>query len=177
MIFNLIRCAWLILLTLSLANHAHASRLHETTFPQNTGVNIHFVNQDLDSHIALLKEAGFGWVRKDLSWGAIETQKGTYDFTKYDPLIDALNDAGISVVLILDYSNPLYDDNLSPYTYEGRKAFANFAGAAAKHFANKKVIWEIYNEPNWLFWKPVPHVENYLALARVVTHKLRQIAP
>lgn len=166
---------WL-LLWLSFAVPANAALLNETTFSRHTGVNIHFLDKNIEQHIALLKEAGFGWVRKDLSWRRVEQQKGVYDFSAYDPLIDALNTADINVVLILDYTNPFYDDNLSPYTYDGRRGFANFAAAAAKHFSNKKVIWEIYNEPNWTFWKPASHLENYVALARIVTNALRHAA-
>ncbi len=169
--------ARLAALLIILSAPAQASLLQETTIPNNTGVNIHFLDKDMEQHITLLKEAGFGWVRKDLSWANIEQQKGVYDFTKYDRLIDALNDAGIKVLLILDYSNPAYDNNLSPYTTSGRQGFVSFAEAAAKHYAHKNVAWEIYNEPNWHFWKPAPHVENYLALARIVTKRLRRTVP
>ena len=171
MMAQLKNLARLTVLLIMFALPLQASLLHETTIPQNMGVNIHFMNKDLEQHITLLKEAGFGWVRKDLDWASVEKQKGIYDFSKYDVLIDALNDADIKVLLILDYRNPFYDDNLSPYTYEGRQAFADFAEAAAKHYTHKNIAWEIYNEPNWGFWKPVPHVQNYLAMARTVSHQ------
>ena len=34
---------------------------------------------------------------------------------------------GLRAIFILDYANPLYDDNRSPDTDEGRKAFARWA--------------------------------------------------
>lgn len=171
----LILCA--ILAGLCLAKPLDAALPKSPDFPQTTGVCVHGIYRDFDEHLALMKEAGFGWVRKDLDWASVEKQKGVYDFSKYDTIVDGLNTAGIKVILILDYHNPFYDENLSPYTFEGRQAFANFAKAAAQHFSHRDVVWEIYNEPNWGFWKPAPHIENYLALATVVTHALRDAAP
>lgn len=162
---------------LFLSPYVTASELKPTTIPGNFGVNIHFTDKNIEQHVALLKEAGFGWVRKDLNWARIEKEKGVYDFSLYDPLITALNHAGIKVLLILDYTNPNYDDNLSPYTVEGRHAFAQFATAAARHYSHANVAWEIYNEPNWSFWKPFVHLDNYMALAREVTKAMHQIKP
>ncbi|MDX1921772.1 MAG: cellulase family glycosylhydrolase [Alphaproteobacteria bacterium] len=166
----------LYLLMLFLAVPLYAAPLRETSIPNGFGVNVHFLGKAED-HIKLLKEAGFGWVRKDFDWASIEKERGEYNFEKYDTFVNAMNDAGIKVLLILNYRNPLYDSNLSPYTNIGRRAFAGFAEAAAKHYANNDVAWEIYNEPNWGFWKPTPKVEDYIELARVVTRALKRAAP
>jgi len=39
-----------------------------------------------------------------------------------------------------------------------------WAVAAAHHFRNRGVLWEMYNEPNIGFWKPKPNVDDYIAL-------------
>ncbi len=56
-------------------------------------------------------------------------------------------------------------------------AFARWAGAAAKHFASQKVIWEIWNEPNIFFWRPKPKVEDYTALALATCKTIREADP
>ena len=62
--------------------------LTEDPIPQSFGVNIHFVDGDLPENMAYLQKAGFGWVRVDMSWESIERQRGVYDFSAYDRLID-----------------------------------------------------------------------------------------
>ncbi len=172
---NLIRAVFCLVVLF--APPCTAASLRTTTIPDNIGVNIHFVDINVDEHVALLKQAGFGWVRADLPWSTIEAKKGIYNFSRYDKLVSALEEAGIKILFILDYTNPHYDNNLSPYTVEGRQGFLNFVQQAALHFSSKDIAWEIYNEPNWVYWKPSPHVQNYIALAREVTQLLKRTAP
>lgn len=144
--------------------------------PDGLGVNIHFTDAR-PGEMEMLAAAGFRWVRMDFSWGAIERQKGKYDFAAYDRLLSALDDHHIRAILILDYSNRFYDDDLSPHTDEGRRAFADWAAASVTHFKNRGVLWEMYNEPNISFWRPKPNVEDYAKLAIAVGKAIRQAAP
>lgn len=126
----------------------------------------------------MISDAGFRWIRMDLKWDLTETEKGNYDFSAYDRLMSSLAPFGIRPLFILDYSNPLYDGNAPPRSDAARKAFARWAVAAGKHFANHGALWEIYNEPNHsLFWPPKPKVEDYVALALEVGKAFRQELP
>ena len=113
----------------------------------------------------MLAAAGFRFVRMDFGWDATERDKGRYDFSAYDRLLAALEPHKIRAMLILDYSNRHYDQGLSPQSDEGRRAFARWAAAAAKHFRGRGVVWEMYNEPNIGFWRPKPDVQQYVKLA------------
>ncbi|AJA46763.1 hypothetical protein CPAST_c06630 [Clostridium pasteurianum DSM 525 = ATCC 6013] len=128
------------------------------------GVNIHFVKPNIEE-VSKLHKAGFKIVRMDLSWASIERVKGIYNFTDYDTLVRNMNESNIKILFILNYSNPLYDNGISPHTDEGRKAFANFAKNAAEHYKDKGIVWEIWNEPNIGFWKPKPNAADYSRLA------------
>jgi hypothetical protein len=146
--------------------------------PQNMGVNIHFHSAgELSNQIAALQQLGIGWVRRDLYWKEVETSKGVYNFSSYDPLINALHNAGLRIVMVLDYNHPLYDNGNSPQSAEGRAAFAAFASAAAQHYAGKVTVWEIYNEPNNVFWTPTPNVSQYIALADEATSAIHRVVP
>ena len=72
----------------ALANgRANADSLPLPVIPQCVGVNIHFTGvpaRDLDG----LASAGFGWIRMDFVWEAVEKAKGRYDFTAYDQLLE-----------------------------------------------------------------------------------------
>ena len=122
--------------------------LPELAVPNGFGVNIHFTGDPAD--LDLIRDGGFKFIRMDLGWGGIEREKGAYNFerTGYDALTAGCTKRGIRILYILDYSNRLYESEQSVRTEEGRKAFAAFAEAAAKRYAGKGILWEVWNEPN-----------------------------
>lgn len=93
---------------------------------------------------------------------------------------------------ILDYSNPLYEETVttrdpitgreqrataSPRHATSVAAFARWADAAAVRYRGRRVLWEIWNEPNIHFWKPHPDVEEYNALALATCRAIRAADP
>ena len=158
---------------------AACAQIPEPVLPAGVGVNIHFTTgheRDLD----LIAAAGFKFIRMDFHWAGIEREKGFYDWSAYDELTANLGKRGLRALYILDYSNPLYEQPVtsphpftgkphqttaSPRQHESIAAFANWAAAAARHFAGRKIIWEIWNEPNGHFWTPKPDAQQYAALA------------
>jgi polysaccharide biosynthesis protein PslG len=169
----------IILIVLFLAPSAFAERakLPALAIPDALGVNIHFTDPR-PGEMKMLAEGGFKWVRMDFSWGGTEREKGKYNFAAYDRLMDALGPHGIRAVFILDYSNRLYDDGVSPHTEEARAAMAAWATVAVRHFAGKGVVWEMWNEPNIKqFWKPQPSADDYAKLALAVGKAIRAAAP
>lgn len=150
--------------------------LPEAVVPQAFGVNIHFTDPK-PGEMNMLAEAGFAWIRMDLTWAATEREKGQYDFSAYDRLLAALEPHKIRVLFILDYSNRFYDKGLSPYTDEGRQAMARWAAAAVQRYQGRGILWEMYNEPNIHFWKPKPNVQDYILLAKEVGKAIRHVAP
>jgi len=140
------------------------------------GVNIHFTDPR-PGEMKELSAAGFKWIRMDFNWAGIEKSAGVYDFSDYDVLMRALKRYHIRPIFILDYANPLYDDNQSPHSPEAIAAFAKWAAASAVHFKNDGVLWEMYNEPNIGFWKPHPDVEQYARLALATGKAIKAADP
>lgn len=154
-----------------------AEGIPHRTIPLPFGVNIHFV-EPREKEIEMIAEAGFRFIRMDFVWRRVERQIGEYDFSGYDQLAESLAKRKIRPLFILDYGNRNYDEGQAPYTEEGRKAFAKFAAAAAKRFAGKGILWEIWNEPNLdQFWKPKANVDDYNALALAVCKAMREADP
>jgi hypothetical protein len=169
----------------------NAGDLPEAILPQGVGVNIHFTRgheRDLD----LIAAAGFKFIRMDFGWAGIELKKGEYDWSAYDELSSNLDKRGLRALYILDYSNPLYEeavisknpitgkehkDIASPQHPESVEAFARWAAAAARHFKGRRIIWEIWNEPNISFWKPKPDAKQYTALALATVKAVREADP
>jgi hypothetical protein len=139
------------------------------------GVNIHFTDP-MPGELPMLAASGVRWVRMDLAWSATERVRGQYDFSAYDHLVAALEASHLKALFILDYANPLYDQNLSPSSDEGREAFASWAAAAVRHFTGHGLLWEIYNEPN-AFWTPRPDTGAYIKLALATSEAIAIAAP
>jgi hypothetical protein len=144
------------------------------------GASLLGVNLRLDeaADIPHVAEAGFEAVRTDLFWNIVEPEPGRYDFSRFDPFLDALQRHRLRPVLILDYGNPHYDAGQSPRTPEARAAFARFAAASARRYAGRGIVWEIWNEPNIAgFWTPRPDAPAYVALVAETARALRAADP
>lgn len=183
-------CAWQITgicVGLALAGCQHAQRgaapetgepvrvhplLAMQPIPAGLGVNIHFYEGNADDW-RLIDAAGLGMVRMDVTWASAERQPVVYDFSNYDKLLAMLGPRGIGVIFILDYGNPLYDGGMAPQSAECRSAFARFAAALASRYAGKRILWELWNEPNIDFWKPKPNVDDYIAWCQAVVPAIR----
>jgi len=144
---------------------------------EGLGTNIHFTDPHA-GEMAMLRAGGFRWIRMDLTWAATERVKGQYDFSAYERLLKALQSEDVRAVLILDYSNKLYEQDRSVVTTEGRAAYARWAAAAVDHFRERGILWEIWNEPNISgFWKPEPNVDDYTAMALAACEAIHNVAP
>lgn len=155
--------------------HLHPALKMEAV-PAGLGVNIHFYKgSEVDWR--MMQEAGVGIVRMDIGWGGVEKKPGEYDFTHHDELVKELERRGMRLLFIIDYGNPLYDKGLSPHSDECRAAYARFCAAIARRYAGKKIIWELWNEPNISFWTPKPNVKDYVAWCKAVVPAIRQADP
>ena len=168
-----------------------AADIPQSVLPAGVGVNIHFVTgheKDLD----LIAAAGFKFVRMDFHWQATETSKGEFHWAGYEELLANLEKRGLRAILILDYSHALYEEEVTcPHPITGRAhkataspqhpasvaAFARWGAAAAKHFQGRRVLWEIWNEPNGHFWSPKPDVQQYTTLALATAKAIREVDP
>jgi hypothetical protein len=142
----------------------------------DVGVNIEFY-RDSHEQAATIAAAGIRWIRVDLAWSAAEPEPGRYDFQIWERFLDAFEPLGIRMLFILDYGNDLYETGFPPTTEEGRRAFASFAGASARHFRGR-AAFEIWNEPNvpqW--WAGSPDAAAYVALARAAAAEIRKEDP
>jgi hypothetical protein len=102
------------------------------------------------------KALGFRIIRKGVYWNGVEKEKGVYDFSAYDVQMAHAKELGLTVIGTLFSGNKLYEGGDKPggiLTADSRKGFAAFAVAAAQHYKDQPVLWEIWNEPNVsTFW-------------------------
>lgn len=179
----------ILVLLLVVVQRAWASSVE---IPEGFGVNIH-THSSFPNTVEPLVDAGFSMVRTNLYWASIETERGRYNWRQYDELLEKLNRAGLRPLLVLSFSNPLYEyrvpifSTLSrtfltrvvpPSRPESRAAFAAFSAAAAVRYAKYKVILEVWNEPNYyIFWPPFADPEGYATLFNKTCHSVKNASP
>jgi hypothetical protein len=180
-----------VLIALSFISCSYlGAQMSELRIPNGVGVNIHFTRGH-EADLDMIKNAGFKYVRMDFSWSETEKTMGEYDWSAYDELTKNLEQRGLSAIYILDYSNRLYEQEhvvlengkqtkyiAAPASTKSMDAFAQWAAAAARHFKGKRIVWEIWNEPNIsVFWKPEPNVDAYSRLAKLTIRAIKAVDP
>ncbi len=109
-------------------------------------------NGDTELNISSIQELGFGWVKFQMPWKAVEPTQGNYDWATWDEVIGAYSGAGIKVMLSVvkapDWARPADDDK----SVEGPPAdptrYANFVARVADRYRGKVQAIEIWNEQN-----------------------------
>lgn len=154
--------------------------------PNGLGVNIHENSWDLGS-LHAIRAVGFRLIRTDLLWATVEREAGRYDWGAADALIAAARSAGLTPLLILAYSNPLYaratvgQEGVPSRAYappvegDARAAFMRFVTAAASRYG-KDAILEVWNEPDLNFGEPV-NLQGFAGFAAEACRRAREGAP
>ena len=125
--------------------------------------------------------AGFSFVRTDLFWSDVETERRKLDWSRWDPFVEGLKARGLRPLFILGFNNPdvyggRWMDGVT--TYIEMQAFTTVAAAAATRYRDAQPIWEIWNEPNRAnFWEPRENPAEYMARARATSAAIRRAQP
>ncbi len=129
-----------------------------------------------DQEIELLVTAGIGCIRFDVLWREIEPQKGQFEFAAYDTVVEKLSRAGLDILALVTYATPwaTVDESDSSIAPED---FGRFAGAVADRYAGTISYYEVWNEPNWVFWRPEPDPDVYGALFLQAATDIRAADP
>lgn len=144
------------------------------------GVCTHFgqFKHKVPETLELIKRMGASWIRDELYWGNVESEKGKFSFPEYyDAYMKAAGELGIRPLVIFNYSNRHYDNGLAPHTEEGRKAFARYCRELMERYGQICRHWEVWNEPNIGFWTPKPNPEDYTNLLKVTYQTVKSVDP
>lgn len=152
----------------------------ERVFPGPVGIQLKS-NNNSSENLDQVKEIGFTWVRRGFIWESIEKTAGEYDFSAYDRLMKDCEDRGLGVIACMAFSNKLYGP---AYEDKGREGYAKFAATLAKHYAGKRIMFEIWNEPNTqTFWgkhgkhNSEPFAEQYVSLVKATVPAMKKANP
>ena len=126
---------------------AYAESLPGPTDPPRRGVQVHRFDWT-DKALDVVASGGFDFVRTGFYWYETEKTKERYDWSLYDELVAKLKARRLRAHFTLHGANRLYDSKAMPDDPAQIAAFARWAAAAAAHFRDEPVVWEIWNEPN-----------------------------
>lgn len=138
--------------------------------------NHHYGGDQVEKSVALMKEAGVGFVRMDFLWNDIEPARGKFDFEKYDRIVASLDRAGIKILGLLNYNAgwaaPNWNDAPDP------ELFSNYAEKVVRRYKKSVKYWEIWNEPDFaVYWTPQDEMKSYVGLLKTVYPRIKKEDP
>lgn len=139
-----------------------------------------------------LSESGIKYARVQTGWAICEKEKGKYDWTWLDGIVNSLLDGGVIPWFNLTYGNPLYmhDVDLSVnatcvgcaptlYGEETLNAWLNFTKALVEHYKGRVTHYEIWNEPDCpqFWWPHMPNGKEYAELVTLTAKVIKATDP
>jgi hypothetical protein len=135
---------------------------------------VHAGSTETPEEYALLDEMGVEWILRTFYWSGIEREKGSIDFSSYDSYVDTGKRAGKKIIAVLAYDTPWLYPNGKRKRYiapENIPFFLDFVGKTVDHFRGRVDAWEIWNEPNFMFWSGSDR--EFFELAKLTARKIR----
>lgn len=107
---------------------------------------------------------GVKWIRIQSGWARTEREKGVYDFSWLDDIVDNLRQRGLIPWMCLCYGNGLYTEAAKEifgavgcppiFGAEEKLAWHNYVATLTEHYCGRVAWYEVWNEPDgkWC-WK------------------------
>ena len=131
--------------------------------------------ESVDKILDTAQYLGVNLVRDDsVGWGAMQSEAyGDVNFSVQDLLVGKVNERGMKYNWLLGFNagkwsaadkyKENYDESTGWTCPPDEDIWSDFAGKVAGHYAdNTDILWEIWNEPNFLFFAGTP--EEYFSL-------------
>jgi hypothetical protein len=131
-----------------------------------------------DKEYAFLDELGAVWLRKTFYWTDFEYEMGVWDYSRYDEFVEAGKAAGKKLLAILAYDVPWIhqDSRRRRYITQAQLPYyLRYVEELVRRYKGKIDAYEIWNEPNWIFWQGKR--EDFFELSRRAALKIREIDP
>lgn len=133
--------------------------LHPTGRELATNADLTIIQpSQLDAVAEQLQIAGFRYVRQPFIWASIEPQQGVFDWSRYDAIVQALSERGITIVATLrgspEWSRFPESRGQADAPPADLATFAAFATAFVEHYGPELIpfiqLWDRPNDP--AFW-------------------------
>lgn len=132
--------------------------------------------------LEMVREMGASWIVEYFPWGYIENQKGVFDWSHADKVVDHARAQGLTVIARLGFVPPWARPKGTVTSFLDQAHYddlADFVSAFSAHFKSRVNYLIIWNEPNTNFeWGERPvDPSAYAALLRVVYPRAKEKNP
>ncbi len=135
--------------------------------------------QTMRRQLDAMADAQVRWVRCGFAWTDLEVQRGKWDFSRTDFLVEEAAKRGIKVLGILGAS-PSWANGGQDYRYPPTdlSAWRSYVYRVAARYRGRITAWEIWNEENIAnFWKPKADPRAYVRLLGPASGEIRRASP
>jgi hypothetical protein len=149
-----------------------------TDIPDDFAGMVHAGQSKTAEEYALLDELGVNWILATFYWSSIEPEQGRWDFSDYDSFADTGKKAGEKILAVLAYDTPFLRPNGERRKYissEHLPLFLNFVEQTVRRYRGQVDVWQIWNEPNWIFWRGTN--KEFYEFAKAAVQKIREVDP
>ncbi|HEY1012388.1 MAG TPA: hypothetical protein VGE07_06740 [Herpetosiphonaceae bacterium] len=147
-------------------------------------------SDEMETMIALMREAGVQWNREEISWDHVQFAPGgpfrwggdAAGFYNYDRAIQLQADAGIQMLGLLDY-NPAWFKSKNPHPEEWIDDWGDYVYQTVARYGRDRgqiKYWEIWNEPNLAasgYESGLYDVADYVRVLKVAQAAIRSADP
>lgn len=109
---------------------------------------------------------GAKWCRIFLRWPMIEYNRGQYDFSRIDALLNIYHAQNMKVLLVLGEDAPAWAGTPGPDYYD---AWKRFVAAIAQHVSGKIDAWDVFNEVDIKYYSSVFGKESSADVALILS--------
>lgn len=111
------------------------------------GVVTHFAKDWPTDILPLIGKAGIARIRDEQPWRKVEKQAGQYAFPpRLSGYMQELKAQNLDPLIVLAFSNPLYDNDKTPFDDAGRTAYAAYAASVTRRYRGQVSAVEVWNE-------------------------------
>ncbi|MCL2186309.1 MAG: endo-1,4-beta-xylanase [Treponema sp.] len=129
----------------------------------------------LIDHYPLLDELGSVWFLQTFYWNDIEPVQGEFDFKLYDNFVNLAKENGKKVIAVMGYSTSWTSDKGRYISKENIPYFLNYLETTVNRYKGFVDAWQIWNEPNHIFWKGTD--SEFFELSRLSAQRIRETDP
>jgi hypothetical protein len=117
-----------------------------TISPLSYGIDIFFPNNAV---LQKIKDAGITWIHMGFDWTITEPQRGKYDFSDADRVINFADKNGISILAKIGYTPSWANGNKGKnYPADNVADWKFFVQTVVRRYKDRVKYWTIWNEPN-----------------------------
>ncbi|MEI7634905.1 MAG: carbohydrate binding domain-containing protein [bacterium] len=153
--------------------------LYKSPFGLSSGQLFHLPMNQIGSvgnrRIRWHRRLGSRWGRNDLWWNETETSPTVFQWAKADSVVDQYKNQNLRLLGILCYASA-WSNGIAPADDAARSQWRGWVSQMFKHFGNRVIAYEVWNEPNGAFWKPLPNPDHYRELLQATHEELKKIS-